>query len=776
MFSNATIIRRGSRGGALGLRPPKRTLVANLIIASLLSMLFLFVPSGSFADEKTDTAQAVESGTKKSDQASDQAATKNEVKKDQTLEPIVVTATRTEKSLEDVPAAVSVVTSKDIESRNIQRVDEAINALPGVFNETRAPLDQLGDIMIRGIQGQQRNLVLLDGEPLNQPFAGLVNWNSLNPLDIERIEVVRGPFSSLWGGDAMGGVINIITKTPQEREVTIQSGYGSFNTWNEYGSYGDKLYDRLSVFASFGYRQTGGYPNIPVTLSGQTPPTQGGPYAVIGNSGNLNYWTQSGSIKFVYDLTSDSKATFSYRNNQYGFGYGPPQTYVGTFSGSANVGGVPVSFNPSTFVENNDKGAYMENIFRGEYQTKLFGDGLLKIAAGYIDTPTNYYDQPGYTATYLGGAGQIVSTSSDRTDVDVQFNYPLLEKCLLTVGGAYRHDSADQPTTNLSNWTDPGSKTTFYSDFQGKDNIYSAYGQAEIALRSNLTLYAGLREDYWTTYDGFGNVVGGSGYSQSYGSKSDSSVSPKGSLVYKPWDGTTLRSSVGTSFRPPTVYELYTSWESFGYISLANPNLKPETSFSWDMGAEQKLGSNTVCKLNYFNNTMRDYIYWEFISYNPSTGSYTFQNVNAAKAETDGVELEIENKPLDWLRLFTNATFTHSKMLSNPYDPKSVGYQLPYVPEWLFNVGAELTYRKFSFMMIGRFADKQYADAYNRDTAPEVYGALDRYFVADCKLRYKLTDRVTMDFAVNNISDEKYFTYYQAPGREFFGGFTAKFK
>ena len=666
MYLNVTIIGGSSCWRALGLRPPKRTLVANLIIASLLPMLFLFVPSGSFADEKTDTAQAVESGVKKSDQAGNQAAPKNEVKKDQTLEPIVVTATRTEKSLSDVPAAVSVVTSKDIESRNIQRVDEAINALPGVFNETRAPLDQMGDVMIRGIQGQVRNLVLLDGEPLNQPFAGMVNWNSLNPLDVARIEVVRGPFSSLYGGEAMGGVINIITKTPQEREVTIQSGYGSYNTWNEYASYGDKLYNRLSVFATFGYRQTDGYPNVPVTVSGPTPPTQGGPYAVIGNSGNLNYWTQSGSIKFVYDLTSDSKATFSYRNNQYGFGYGPPQTYVGTFSGSVNVGGVPVSFSPSTFVENNDKGAYMENIFHGEYQTKLFGDGLLKIAGGYINTPTNYYDQPGYPVTYLGGPGQIVSTSSQRGDVDVQLNYPLLEKYLFTVGGSYRHDSADQPTTNLSNWTDTGSKTSFYSDFQGKDNIYALYGQAEIALLRNLTLYAGVRGDYWTTYDGYGNIVGEGGYPQSYGSKSDSSVSPKGSLVYKPWDGTTLRTSIGTAFRPPTVYELYTSWESFGYISLANPNLKPETSFSWDMGAEQKLGSNTVCKLNYFNNTMRDYIYWEFISYNPSTGSYTFQNVNAAKAETDGVELEIENKPLDWLRLFTNATYTHSKMLSNP--------------------------------------------------------------------------------------------------------------
>ncbi len=129
----------------------------------------------------------------------------------------MVTATRTPQSLSDVPADVSVVTSQDIESRNVQTVDQAINNLPGVFAQRVSQLDAIGDVMMRGMPLQERNLVLLDGERLNQAFAGLVNWNSLNPLDVARIEVAKGPFSSLYGGDAMGGVINIITKTPQDK-------------------------------------------------------------------------------------------------------------------------------------------------------------------------------------------------------------------------------------------------------------------------------------------------------------------------------------------------------------------------------------------------------------------------------------------------------------------------------------------------------------------------------------------------------------------------------
>ena len=206
-------------------------------------------------------------------------------------------------------------------------------------------------------------------------------------------------------------------------------------------------------------------------------------------------------------------------------------------------------------------------------------------------------------------------------------------------------------------------------------------------------------------------------------------------------------------------------------MSEANPNLKPERSFSWDIGVEQKLGSSSIFKLNYFNNTIRDYIYWASVN-----GSYTtFQNQNAGKAETDGVEAEIESKPFGWLKLFANATYTHSEMRSNSADPLSEGKQLQNVPQWMYNLGGEVTYRKFVFTLTGRYVDKQYGNPDNLDTASGVFGSYDSFFVADFKARYKLTDWATLDFAVNNLADERYFTYYQAPGREFFGGVTAKF-
>jgi iron complex outermembrane receptor protein len=766
----------------------KKTREINMVLASLILLLLIFCPVCGFSEDKTDTPQAVEGRPANSDQATGVTAQKNETKKVQSLEPIVVTATRTEKSLSDVPADVSVVTSQDIESRNIQKVDEAVDLLPGVFDKRSKGLDTTGSVIMRGIPNQVRNLVLLDGEPLNNGYTGIVNWNSINPEDVASIEVARGPFSSLYGGNAMGGVVNILTRTPQEREVTIKSGYGTDNTWTEYASYGDKLYDRLSVFASFGYKQSDGYPTSLVVVkpgtshagtpvNGAVPTTdnQGNPAYIIGNTGDNNWWTDSGSVKLVYDIDANSKAFFSYRIDQYGYGYDNPQSFLNDssgnniFSGTVNINGGRLVLHEGSFLSGG--GGVTQGVYHAGYETQLFNDAVLKISGGFLDMPDNWYVTPtSATATRSGGPGTISSTPSQMYHTDVQLSFPVFEKHLITFGGAFRYDEATNQTNNLTDWTDTGSKTNLTYEAKGKDNIFSFYTQAEIALLRNLTLYAGARGDYWETYDGMANQVGSPGFPQYYDSNSDFSINPKGSLVYKPLDTTTLRASIGTAFRPPDVYELYRTWvTSYGTTYQANPNLIPETSFSWDLGVEQKLGSSTVLKFDYFNNTIHDFIYAASVSPNLNV------ETNAGKAETDGFEFGIETKPWECLKVFSNATYIHSEMLDNPANPLTVGKQLVGVPEYMFNLGGELTYRKFSFTLTGRYVAKQYSNDQNLDRVSGVYGSYDSYFVADLYVRYKLTNWVTLDFAINNMLGEEYFAYYQAPGRQFFGGLTAKF-
>jgi len=183
------------------------------------------------------------------------------------LEEVVVTATRTEKPRAEAPASVSVVTREEVERRNVQALDQAVNLLPGVYNKRdKGLMTKMVRVAIRGIPGGERTMVILDGLPLNSPYTGGVRWAGLIPEGIERIEVARGPFSSLYGGYAMGGVVNIITRMPERRELTLKGGYGSHDLWSGYASYGDR-WKGLRLLASYGYKSTEGYRSYPVVVS-----------------------------------------------------------------------------------------------------------------------------------------------------------------------------------------------------------------------------------------------------------------------------------------------------------------------------------------------------------------------------------------------------------------------------------------------------------------------------------------------------------------------------
>jgi len=150
------------------------------------------------------------------------------------LDEVVVTATKTRRNLKDVPARISVIRSRTIELTPAMQVDDILRFTPGInVNRTSGIYSQRPMVTLRGLSGneQSRTLVLMNGVPINTSDEGGVNWNRINPHDIERIEIFRGPGSSLYGNNAMGGVINLITKkSTKPHEVFGSVSYGTFNT------------------------------------------------------------------------------------------------------------------------------------------------------------------------------------------------------------------------------------------------------------------------------------------------------------------------------------------------------------------------------------------------------------------------------------------------------------------------------------------------------------------------------------------------------------------
>ena len=745
-----------------------------------LIVLFLIVFSlTSFAEEKDTTNTEDKNVTKVEEKSPTNTEEKNVIR----MKEVVVTATRTEKDVETAPGIVNVVTEKEMETRNIKTVDEALDTLPGVFNRRQSLTDTQSSILLHGIPDQKRTLILKDGVTLNNGYDGSVSFTGLSTENIEKIEVVQGPFSSLYGGNAMGGVVNIITKMPEKREFTLESGYGS--SWNRgqslddlqkyYVSYCDKLADKFSLLFDYGYKSTNGFskylnvvstqPTAGITGWSYTTDTTGKPRYLIGDKGDNTWWDENIGIKAQYDFSNVSKINASFARVRYKYNYDDPHTYLQDASGNPVYSYTGV--NQSTFVSYTGSGAKDVNQYNVNFETEI-GIAKAKLSFGLNDEVKNWYTQAG-TLIAGGSGGTVSSTPNQNYNTDLQVTLPIFTRNILTLGGSFKTAVANTEKSSLSEWGDETSTTTLTNNYGGKDKTYAVFAQDEILILNKLTAYIGFREDWWETYDGYANQFGTGAFATTYDSRSDSSFNPKLAVVYKPFDNTTLRTSAGQSFRGPTVYELFTTYVSGSNTYNGNPDLKPETVQSWDAEITQGLWRGAKFSATYFENYMKDLIYNTTVS----TGQYKY--MNAGKAESKGVVLEIEQRFDKYVRLFANYTYTDARIKENSANPASVDKRLTFMPDTMINAGAECEVGPFSASLTGRYISKRYSTDTNTDTVNNVFGSYDPFLTADAKVSYKITKFATISFSVDNITNETYFSSYLAPGRSWFGGLEVKF-
>jgi len=735
------------------------------------------------------------------------------VKKAEELPEVVVTATRVETPVEVAPASVNVVTKKETEKRDIKTLDDAVNELPGVYvHRTRAVLDTPTDaISLRGIPGYRRNLVMVDGVPLNGPQGGELKLGGFRFEDIERIEVVKGPFSALYGGLAMGGVVNIISALPEKREITFKTGYGSSFDRGEalddlrkiYFSYGDKI-KNLSFFVSYGHEATNGFPSNLVRVMAQPPSgvsgwkytttPEGDPRWIVGDSGDHKGWDQSFTLRMGYKFNEDTNLRFSLMRIWGSSSYDDPHTYLKDPAGNPVwnyyvpvPGGSPNVLNEAMFLAGKIAKDY--TVYSLNFETKI-KEAKLKMTLGLFDQDDYLFTTPcvgtltgcnmNDYATRAGGPGTTHNTPGKNYVADLQVTLPIslktayLNNHILTFGASYKRAEAETKQYKLSNWKDENSKTSLMYESEGKDRIFALFIQDEIPVTQKLTLYIGARQDWWETFDGYENYVGNPQYPKEYKERSESSFNPKFSFVYNFSEKTVLRGSVGRAFRPPMVLELYRSFMTPGSFIYGNPDLKTEKCWSWDLGIRHSFWEGNKVEISYFENYLKDLIYQR------TTGQYigpraVVETVNAGKAKVKGVEFSIEQKFGKYVRTFANLTWNDAKIKDNPANPRSEGKRITGIPETMFNVGLEIEKESFSASLVGRYRSKVYGNDENKDRKEGVMGSYDSYFIADAKLAYKIFKNASLSLSVDNLFDKKYYYFYLEPRRSWFLEFSYKF-
>lgn len=693
-----------------------------------------------------------------------ESESRNEAAQEETLKEVVITATKTAKVVSEAPASVSVVSEKDIANKNVQRIDDALTGVPGVFIRAQGggqPSNWQNQITLRGIPGYYRTGVLVDGVPINNAFSGGVNMSLVPASDIKQIEVVPGPFSSLYGGAGMAGVVNIITKSPTRRETSAQLEGGSNGFKSVDATYRDKLNDAFGISVNAGHKQSDGYvdtyvqktatatPTTGTTVSGwqQTATSTGGSTYIVGDKGKAGWKQDRVGGKLFWDLGEASRLVFdaAYLTNKTQDGNGNSYLSDGTntiTSGNVVINGKQTSVKATDFLATTNG----EDLTRmsAAYETVMANDYKLKASLSY---QANKYWYTSITSdpTNVNGAGSLADIPNNMLNGDVHIGTPLGEQQYLIAGASINQSTLRKKVYALSSWRDIGSKGALGDWADGNQNAIAAYVQDEISLSSQLSVFAGMRYD---RISNDGTIFINSALTN-YAKRSASSVSPKVALVYKAADKTVIKGAIGNAFRSANLSDMYST---FGTTTIywSNPDLKPEKVTTAELSGEHEFDSKTLLRATVYQSNFTDLIY-------TTTSGVNRTKLNAGKAEAKGVDVELRQPFGNGMSAFVNATVVNTTITENAVRPTSVGKQIPLQAQKLANIGIDARVQNWSGALIGSYTGKMYSTDDNSDTTSGVYGSYDPNFVANLKLSYHFDNKFSASLAVNNMFDKQYF-------------------
>lgn len=516
---------------------------------------------------------------------------------------VVVTATRTQEEVKAVPQTVEVITKEDIEQLGATDVYSALRLAANVDVTSAGMAGH--NVMIRGMS-TNHTLILIDGKRFaGEDTSATQNVYALGRLslsNIERIEIVRGSASAQYGSDALGGVINIITKKSKEPSVMVGISTGSEAINNYYhidfgkqgnfsstfdmrfsdvrknmqaGDEGSNYYGPIQDFNFAGTWDLGNDKEIDLTL---------GYYNEHTKADYADKYTSTG----VFQTSKDKKEWYDYRRYDYSLGY----------SGKTDNSDYMIR----TFYSRLDKENNLYN-YRNNFP------GLMENILGSM-YPKYDWDKSTYTLWGIEGKNTVQLSDNHLLTFGGEYRQNKVEGTRLSDGGDNVHQVSQSGNGIVSN--------KYYSDKE--INTWAGYIQDEWQVNDKLLVIPSVRYDHDSSFGG--------------------EVTPKIGATYFISDNSRIKANWGKGFKAPTISELYMAMHrAMGGQTVnvyGNPDLKPEKSTSWDISFEAEKDNN-FGKLTYFNNDIKNLITTKQIGSSYYDQSY----VNVDEAEIDGVEMEI---------------------------------------------------------------------------------------------------------------------------------------
>jgi vitamin B12 transporter len=613
------------------------------------------------------------------------------------LNDVEVTATRSPKKLSDIGRVVEIISHEQIVRSQGKSLPQLLNTIPGItFSGANNAPGISSSLYLRGAS-TGNTLVLIDGFPANNASSidGSYDLNAF-PLDqIDHIEILKGTGSTLYGSDAVAGVVNIITKHPAGNglKANVQASGGTYSTFNEAAGLNGKI-NNTGIAINLSNTDSKGFPAATDTT---------------GKAGFKNDAFHQRSISL--NLTQQVTDKFSLNGNL-------QTTY--------NKGDLPLGAyqEDDTYTYNNTF------LFAGIGAKLLLKKGTLIFNASQNNVWNNYNDPP---TTQNDSTHQDNKNKGRITNIEAVLNYNLGKHFDLTSGADFKYSSTDQYSLyNTVGYTPPASVV---SSDSAHNSITSVYG--------SLFYKAGI----------FHMELGGRyNHHSKYGNNFTYTINPSVFLA----DQFKLFATVASAFKAPSLYQLSSQY--------GNPNLKPETTTSYEAGFDWELIKNTLSfNTAFYKNNTSDVIYF----YTESAAPYASFYKNGASQRDKGFESQLKlnmNKlTASAYAAYVTGTLTDANgvVTNNLYRRPKNTFGASVYYQFMKSFSAGLNYK-----YTGDRTDQDFS------TFPSTVVTLKHYNLIDAHLQYDVNKHISLFADLKNLFDEKYTDWlgYNTRGFNFMAG------
>ena len=631
-------------------------------------------------------------------------------------ERVVVSATRSEMKLSEIPGSAVELSPEDLSANAGLTLDDVLRQVPGFSlfrrSSSRVANPTTQGVSLRGLgaSGPSRALVLEDGVPLVDPFGGWVFWDQVPRAELSGAEVFRGGESNLYGSDALGGVIQMLTRVPTEPAFSIDTSYGTENT-PDLSAWGGTKLSRWDFGSGVDMSRTDGYTLLPSSERGLIDTDANSKHATV--DAGVGYQISDNGRAFLRGTFFDES-----RNN----GTPMQKNSTGTAVGTAGI--------------NTSVGNHNSFLARVSGQVEGYDQTFSSIASNRNSEALT----------------DIQHVPSQQVGGEFQWNHELKEQTL--IGGVDVQQVMGASDEQLISAT---SGHHFANNIAGgRQRTTGLFGEGIFRINDRWTVIAGARWDDWSNYNG--NTVritlpAATAAGQFFPGRSETSFSPRLSVMRNLGANSAVWVSGYRAFRAPTLNELYRSFRQGSAITENNPALR----------AERLTGAETGARVTFKQKfESRATVFWADIV-NPVTNVtlsstptlITRQRENLGRIRSVGGELDGILHFSSTLQLSAGYQFTHAYVENSVQS--LVGKRVPEVPQ--HQITWEARYWKPTRLMLsveGRYATSQFDDDINTLV-------LGPYFVMDVFAGRQFRSGLVGYFAVENVLNDRYAVAIASP-------------